>query len=390
MPSAGRWALLIFGNVSEAGKLRTNRQVDLQINYLWQLQHKPITSNSFPPDTKLSSSLISPDNVTDITGYEDDSLGLHVAPNVLASATETTLKGPALGPDLFVEAVLKAYTTFLEREILNGPIGNRIRDRQPCGTGRRASPAGKVLIAAALPPLVEDHILPRIPEKYVERLEEQHEQSQRAQGWPNSPPLVADYDPGRDQVELDLQALAVIDLSRSSTSGSSRTSSSSSRASSIFENEPMEASAASVFTASSDHSEGRSSKLALTTLLAHDPPLCTLPVRNRMTNLFNAGLATFCAKHSDVFGLVDITPAMQPVDRATWACPVDPTNIHPLWEPTLPLWLDALAEHGIPTDGYSITEDAEETFRAYEVDKKRRTEIRDEEWAGDWVKFRDE
>ncbi len=46
--------------------------------------------------------------------------------NVLASATETSSRGPALGPELFVHAILEAYTSWLEREVVNGPIGERL------------------------------------------------------------------------------------------------------------------------------------------------------------------------------------------------------------------------------------------------------------------------
>lgn len=352
----------------------------MQINYLWQLQHKPISSRSFPPTSQPAPTPGATDN-TDAENEDETSTSL-TATSVLASATETNLRGPALGPELFVEAVLYAYTSFLEREIVNGPVGQRMRERQPPGPGRRASPPGKVLIAAALPPLVEDDILPRIPEKYVERLEEDHEKAQRAMRrslgggsrtpWAKGSPVMKAVDKP-DDVEAGLSMLSVTD-----DPGSPQSSSSSlSRTSSIFDAQQMNSSVASVLTTPSEHP--KPCKVPIITLLTHDPPLCTLAVRKSMTELYNSGMSTFCAQYPDILGFVDISSAMQPVDRATWACPVDPTNIHPLWEPTLPLWLKALAEHGVPTDGYSITVDAEETFKAYEVDKKRRTEKRDGE-----------
>jgi hypothetical protein len=106
-----------------------------------------------------------------------------------------------------------------------------------------------------------------------------------------------------------------------------------------------------------------------------------------MTEKYNQLLKAFCDRHPDVLGFVDIIPSIVAgnspdtaettlpgqADRSIWACPVDPTNIHPLWEPTLPLWLEELGKHGVPTQSYSITTDAEETFKAYEVDKRRRT-----------------
>lgn len=102
---------------------------------------------------------------------------------MLANATETSLSGHALGPMLFVEAVAKAYTSYLEREIVNGPIGNKLRKQAAKAQEGHADPRaakGKVLVAAALPPLVQDSVLARIPEKYVERLEDDHKMAQAA------------------------------------------------------------------------------------------------------------------------------------------------------------------------------------------------------------------
>lgn len=344
----------------------------------------------------MSLSLEATDGMdTDTEDAQDGALAPRSASSVLASATETSLKGPALGPELFVEAILKAYTSFLERAIVNGPVGERIRNQAPPENVRRAPPPGKVLIAAALPPLVEDEVLSRIPEKYVERLEGDHEKAQKAMRrssdggsrtpWAKGSPVVKSEE-GPDDVEMGLSTLAVTDAPGSPHS----TSSSLSRTSSTFDAHQMESSLASVLTSPSDPSTSRSGKTPISNLLAHDPPLCTLPVRIRMTDVYNAGLASFCAKHPDILGFVDVSPGMRPVDRAMWACPVDPTNIHPLWEPTLPLWLKALAENGVPTEGYSITKDAEETLKAYELDKKRRTEKRDGEWAEERLKLRDD
>ena len=369
-------------------------QVDLQINYLWQLQHKPISSSSFPTGDDTTCSAVSGIELDSTT--EDDH---HTELSVLASATETDLKGPALGPDLFVEAILRAYTSFLEREIINGPIGERIRQRGSMTPGTsRAVPPGKVLIAAALPPLVEDEILPRIPEKYVERLQEDHEKSmtafRRASDSGSRTPRSRSSPVPRpaaklDDTEVGLSKISITDEPASPESSLTNLS----RTSSIFDNTPLEsswASVPSVVTSSSLHPVAMANKVAISTLLTYDPPLCTLAVRRKMTDNYNAGLAAYCSKYPDIFGFVDISPAMHPIERATWACPVDRTNIHPLWEATLPLWLSAIAEHGVPTEGYSISEAAEETFKAYELDKKSRTEDRDGVWREEPVKIRDE
>ncbi|ORY32129.1 hypothetical protein BCR39DRAFT_493062 [Naematelia encephala] len=395
-PSAGRWAFLVFGNV------------DLQINYLYQLQHKPITELSF---------LGSTDSEGAIEEEEDDTAG--PSPNtrrpsasVLASATETSLSGPALGPDLFVDVVLKAYTAWLEREIVNGPVGQRLgeaaEERRAIEQGKairgRRKPPGKVLVAAALPPLVEDETLYRIPEKYVERLEEDHAKAQKAMSDP-APGSRAPWAPGgssigpSDPLEDGVSTLALTDAQVPPSPTSS--ASASSKVSSLFDPPSLHSSLDSSLAIPSSPADDLK-KTSIQDLLAHDPPLCTLPVRVRMTERFNEGLAAFCARYPDVLALVDISPSVlssPPHDtiagaanRDAWACPVDPTNIHPLWEPTLPLWLEELEKQGVPTAEYEVTEDAKETFKAYEEDKRRRTAT--QPWGeADWamrVKLRDE
>jgi hypothetical protein len=254
-----------------------------------------------------------------------------------------------------------------------------------------------VLIAGALPPLVEDDVLPRIPEKYVERMEGEHEKAHRAirTGSGSRAPWTQSQDTAGIEV-----GLATISLSdRPATPNSSSSSSDSS----LFES--LGTSTQSAFTEPSPKNSKTSFKPSTTPLvdlLQHDPPLCTLPVRVRMTELFNTGLKAFCDSHPDVLGFIDITFRMLShdaesgwresrhgqVERVTWACPVDPTNVHPLWEPTLPLWLEALGEQGVPAEGFAITKDAEETFKAYEKDKRRRTGMDEEN--GERIKLRDE
>jgi hypothetical protein len=156
-------------------------------------------------------------------------------------------------------------------------------------------------------------------------------------------------------------------------------------------------------------------------LLAHDPPLCTLPIRAQMTDRYNELLRTYVLTCPDVLQWIDIAPSMRAldnaalaeaskdgsdagesdstaaetlaerkeelavgiVDRTTWACPIDPTNVHPLWEPTLPLWLEEMTKLGLPTGTWKVDEETEETKRAYEEDKRRRTDRRDAEWAAE-------
>ncbi|WWC63593.1 uncharacterized protein I303_106198 [Kwoniella dejecticola CBS 10117] len=431
MPSAGRWVMLIFGNV------------DLQINYLWQLANKPISHLSFPLDRNSPPIKSSDEEDEDPDDFPSSQSRSRRSSNVLATATETSARGPALGPELFVEGVVKAYTAWLEREIINGPIGERLTENlkqndpknttASPGVFRRKAPPSKVLIAAALPPLVEDELLPRIPEKYVERLEEDHSKAQKAfersngNGHGSVSPIRGSGSPtpasrqtriGDDALEVGLSTLSVSDDAppKSPSSPKSTSSSSNSTNSTLFDSQRTDPSTAT--TVSSFESallstitsplpkdaSASSDKTSVEDLLKHDPPLCTLPVRVSMTNRYNDLMRAFCERYPDILEFIDITDQMKlgseapsihgEVDRGVWACPVDPTNVHPLWEPTLPLWKDELKKVGLPTDTWRISEDAEETFRAYEVDKRRRTEKRGDQRnvgvVGDRIKLRDE
>jgi hypothetical protein len=359
----------------------SDNQVDLQVNYLWQLQHKPIGAGTWSEHERKTFGLKEDGTVTAPAEDEVDESDHN---QIIASATENSGKGPALGPELFVDNIVHAFCAWLEREIVNGPIGRRAakvaeqQDAAGPGAGADASsserrlPPTRVLVAAALPPLIEDDTLPRIPEKYVERLEEDHVRAHRAMErgerdnssapWPKS---------GANSATAEIEkGLAATSLADKSTPG----------------------------------------KQSVEALLAHDPPLCTKPVRYSMTHAYNTAMRAFCSKYPAVLAFVDIwdvmlgidvsdrkkeaadtgvTPAApeipREVERATWACPVDVSNIHPLWEPTLPLWLKELATEGVPTDTFAFSADAEATFKAYEDDKRRRTETRDFR-----IKIRDE
>ncbi|ODN92106.1 hypothetical protein L198_05778 [Cryptococcus wingfieldii CBS 7118] len=359
----GRSAMLVFGNV------------DLQINYVWQLANKPIET--------LSSTYSALSGVKDERPSEPRRTS---SSDILASATETSSAGPALGPEDFVRAVAGAYTSWLEREIVNSAIGERLvslSKRREADPAAATGAGSKILIASALPPLIEDHMLPRIPEKYVERLEEDLGKQHRAVESLNAAGRNT-WRGGKGDEWIDgMSSLKVSDdpVTRPEVSpGGSEISTVDS---------PLPTTASAVSTAPTEPSLYAPSptsptKTPITSLLEHDPPLCTLPVRVKMTNHYNSVLSAFCAKYPEIFTFIDITPAMKAgseapsvhgeVDRVVWACPVDPTNVHPLWEPTLPLWLAELKKLGIDTDSWEMSEDAEETFKAYEIDKRRRTE----------------
>ena len=94
--------------------------------------------------------------------------------DTLANATETSTSGPAFGPERFVEECFRAYATFLKNHVVYGAVGDRIRR-----SIAESKSTGKILIAGALPPLIEDGQLSIIPEKYVVRLESEHKVTQR-------------------------------------------------------------------------------------------------------------------------------------------------------------------------------------------------------------------
>ena len=181
---------------------------------------------------------------------------------ILENATETPSAGPALGPVAFVETISKAYQAFLQREVVDGPIGERVR------SGRRGK--AKVIVAGGLPPFVADEMLERIVDKYVIRLEDSHAANEAV----------------------------------------------------IREEEGTEL--------SMREADAAKPKTPLSTLLQHVPPLCTLPVRRRMTDMFNERMSAYCALHPDELAFVDVGAMMdkdeEGINTDLYACPIDPTK----------------------------------------------------------------
>ena len=313
------------------------------------------------------------------------------------------LKGPALGPELFVDAVIKAYTSWIEREVVNGPVGERIRGKD--GSGRQTK--GKVIIAGVLPPLIEDETLPQVPNKYVDRLAEEHAAKERIlsaerNGGVSRTPWSQRGAGAVDPLEHGVSTMTLTD-DKPPTPHSSVGSAISSAVSSAFDSAPDSASVRTDLTSplTQPDSEPQTpatparpapanpNKVTVSSLLKHDPPVCTLPVRIAMSKRFNTLLREFCEKYPYVLSFIDITPEMlekndpsykaqfdYQADRSVWACPVDPSNIHPLWEPTLPLWLKDLEKLGVPASSFKLSVDAEASFKAYEEDKTRRMQER--------------
>ncbi|KPV78249.1 uncharacterized protein RHOBADRAFT_40798 [Rhodotorula graminis WP1] len=108
-----------------------------------------------------------------------------------------------------------------------------------------------------------------------------------------------------------------------------------------------------------------------------------LDTRSRMVRRFNAALDAFCAEH-ECLSFVDITEELvtsgaeegqTPRVREEYVDRVDPTNVHLLWEPTLSLWVRAVA----PLAHLAASLDAERLGRSaeeYEREKRERVERR--------------
>jgi hypothetical protein len=327
----------------------------LQINYLYQLQNRPLTDESFVHTDDLS------EIISAVINGETKAEAEYTV-DTLANATETSTSGPAFGPLRFVEECFKAYATFLKKQIVYGAVGDRIRQSIAW-----RKPTGRILIAGALPPLIEDGQLSIIPEKYVVRLESEHKVTQR-------------------QFEEDTRQIVP---SSPSSSASSRLGT------------PVEATASSP---STPPSSIMSSPRAVKSVAPHqrkavydllhfsDTPLCDLPTRIAMTLRWNTLLSLFCAEFPDILTFVDVGPSMvrnnpsdfkadfpAQVDRSRWADAKDPTNIHPSFEQTLPLWMAELTRHEVDVSRFEIVVDLELSARKYEDEKEVRYERASEE-----------
>lgn len=381
--------MLMYGNVSlksahdcnaqtDSGALTT--QVDLNINYLWQLRNRPLQPASFTPDELATmhgpfeafKNYVPPET-------EDD--------DVRARHTDNDSRGHALGPTQFVSKVAREYTAFIEREIVNGPVGQRLKELAEetksvhwRGGGESRS---RVLIAGALPPMVLDKHLYRLQAKYVD----QHADT------PAKPPRGPD--------DLSLASLSLTDPSRKSNgqtnSASTRSSASSQEPAPVSAfDEPLADSAHSSLTSQSAGSSEEEKLEALAkqtfdSMLAQQPPICTLPTRVDMIDQFNTALRTFCDSHPDVLRYVSINESM----RAAHPDPLIPTggeedvqgtavlqyycsqapgdgaNVHPTWERTYPLWLESLRGVGVEVDSFPNV-DLDKTEAQWTASKEER------------------
>lgn len=300
----------------------------------------------------------------------------------LASAdhTENDNTPTALGPTLFVTKVIREYTQFIEREIVNGPIGAKLRGFDDAANdihARNMSPSkNRVLVAGALPPMVKDENLYRILGKYVD---------QHVEATSMSPVKV---DSKLESIGKRRGSRSVPDrmggpasaMDSTSTFTGSVSSEVNDLADSITTNLTIPESGTSAEQEKEKAIE-LESKSTFETLLSLDPSPCTLPIRSQMIQSFNAQLFSFCELHPHILKYISINDQMSSshpgdgeiLDYYSSQVEGDGANVHPTWERTYPLWLDQLREVGVDVDSFPEV-DLEGTEAAWTAEKGARLE----------------
>jgi hypothetical protein len=300
-----------------------------------------------------------------------------------ADHTENDNTPTALGPTLFVSKVIREYTEFIEREIVNGPIGAKLRAFDEAANdihARNMSPSkNRVLVAGALPPMVKDENLYRILGKYVD----QH---------------VEVTSPAK--VDLKLESIGKRRGSRSvsvperrdvrppsstdSTITGCSTSGVDDLADSISTNLTIPDTISESGTSAEQEKEKEieaESKSTFETLLSLDPSPCTLKIRSQMIQSFNTQLSSFCELHPSILRYIAINDQMSSshpgdseiLDYYSSQVEGDGANVHPTWERTYPLWLDELKRVGVDVDSFPEV-DLEGSEAAWTAEKGARLE----------------
>lgn len=259
------------------------------------------------------------------TGGQIDNADFAAIPECIVSLSDLAVSDPsstplgptALGPELFVKSVVKHYTEWLEREIVNGPIGKERRRRaNEAKSNGTTPPTRKLLIAAALPPMVPDDALARITEKYTRK----HLPSIcQAPTPPMSP----------EQVALPVKPQSIDEL---------------------LQRSPTLCDLATRVRMTNDFNT------QLREFCARHPDVFVF---------VDIGPAMKASTP-------DYPSAFGEVDRSSWADKLDKTNVHPLWEPTISLWQKELAKTaGVPHClVWTLKEDPTETLKKYEGKKQ--------------------
>jgi hypothetical protein len=354
---------------------------------LWQLVNRQITRQSFTPEEIASAG----DQLSDFTIIPSNKPS--AGGEASANHTENDLSETALGPTLFVEKVVREYTSFIEREIVNGPIGRKLTQFHDAANDVHARGMGpsrnKVLVAGALPPMVHDRYLYRILGKYVEQHVEQGEEKKdvlvrRGSRRDRTPSPVRGDSTSPTRSMGTASTLASQSSSGRSTESSDQIGELANSVNtiltipdpdsgSILEDQPQEG---------EDRDEQEEiSKSTFSTLLSLRPSPCTLSIRSQMIKSFNTQLSTFCSKYPNILTFISINDPMStshPGDEKLldYYCSQvvgDGANVHPTWERTYPLWLDVLRKEGVDVDSFPDV-DLEGTEAAWTAEKGLRLE----------------
>lgn len=365
--------------------------MDLNINYLWQLVNRQITSKSFTPEElALAGNHLS--DLTTVPSNKRKGKGGEAS----ADHTENDLSETALGPTLFVAKVVREYTSFIEREIVNGPIGRKLLQFHEAANDIHARGLGpsknKVLVAGALPPMVHDRNLYRILGKYVEQHVEQGEEKKdvlvrRPSKRERTPPPVRGdptISPTRSMAAALTPASAPYSNSSRSTESSDQIGELSNSVNTILTIPDSASDKEDQDSEDEDEDEDEQeqiSKSTFSTLLSLRPSPCTLQIRSQMIQGFNTQLSQFCSQHPKILKFITINESMatsHPGDEnlLDYYCsqvPGDGANVHPTWERTYPLWLEVLREQGVDVDSFPDV-DLEGTEAAWTAEKGLRLE----------------
>ena len=387
----------------------------MNINYLFQLRTYGLVEESFTDEEKLQLNGADFKAFTNLIPPSEEDANR-------ATHTHTDNKGPALGPKKFVQKVVHHYTQFIERELVNGPVGQKLKDlaEQAKSPHHRGGPpsTSRILVAGALPPMVKDQHLWRIQAKYVDQHADGPDAGSAGKTWgpsksPTRVPIKLAPPLARPE-ELALDRLSVQDSPQSSastrTSGSKtgfEENLSDSLHSSVSSNLITEASAME----KQEREKEILSQKTFESMLQQVPSICDLPTRVGMIDDFNTQLRAFCELHPDVLRYIEINDTMRQAhpDRLIdvvhdTKCPSsfnnssspsgeanaestikgipvieyyasqaegDGANVHPTWERTYTLWLDKFREMGVDVDSFPPVdqEELERGLREYTEQK---------------------
>ena len=107
-----------------------------------------------------------------------------------------------------------------------------------------------------------------------------------------------------------------------------------------------------------------STRIPIGTILQSAQSPCQMSARRALVRRFNEQLQDLC-EQEPIFKLVDLNPTLTDKDGTvlpSFVCH-DPHNIHPMWEPSLQIWVDQLKKVGVITATWAEAWDRATTNR---------------------------